>query len=137
MVVVLQEEDFEGVYGSKSYSAADLVGRKVVHVISHVRKELMPEHDGKPRREKGVLSFEGAKKELVLNTTNYRYLQTEISRHPGEWVGTEIRLYVVDTSFGSKPTKGIRVKVLKAPAGIDKPTSATAGADMDDEIPFS
>jgi hypothetical protein len=96
---------------------------------------MMPARDGKPPREKIVLSFENDKKELVLNTTNYKYLCAEISRHPGEWVGAEIGLYVTDTNFGGRPEKGIRVKLLKAPAGVDKPASATA--DMDDEIPFS
>ena len=79
---------------------------------------MMPARDGKPPREKGVLSFENEKKELVLNTTNYKYLCAEISRHPGEWVGAEIGLYVTDTSFGGRPEKGIRVKLLKLPEGI-------------------
>ena len=137
MVVHLTEADFEGVYGSKSYSAPDIGDRKLKKVISHVRKEMMPARDGKPPREKGVLSFENEKKELVLNTTNYKYLCAEISRHPGEWVGAEIGLYVTDTSFGGRPEKGIRVKLLKLPEGIASTKSRSADADMDDEIPFS
>ena len=137
MVVHLTEADFEGVYGSRSYSAPDIGDRKLKKVISHVRKEMMPARDGKPPREKGVLSFENEKKELVLNTTNYKYLCAEISRHPGEWVGAEIGLYVTDTSFGGRPEKGIRVKLLKLPEGIASTKSRSADADMDDEIPFS
>jgi hypothetical protein len=139
MVVHLTEADFEGVYGSKSLSAPDIGDRKLRRVISHVRKELMPARDGKPPREKGVLSFEGEKKELVLNTTNYKLLSAEISRHPGEWVGAEIGLYVTDTSFGGRPEKGIRVKLLKLPEGIASTKAAPATADAEfeeDSIPF-
>ena len=136
MVVVLTEKDVEGLYGSKSYSAPDLGDRKPKKTVSHVRKEMMPARDGKPPREKIVLSFENDKKELVLNTTNYKYLCAEISRHPGEWVGAEIGLYVTDTSFGGRPEKGIRVKLLKLPEGIASTRSKSADADMDDEIPF-
>jgi hypothetical protein len=137
MVVHLTEADFEGVYGSKSYSAPDIGDRNLKKIISHVCKEMMPARDGKPPREKGVLSFENEKKELVLNTTNYKYLCAEISRHPGEWVGAKIGLYATDTSFGGRPEKGIRVKLLKLPEGIASTKSKSAAADMDDEIPFS
>ena len=39
MVVHLTEADFEGVYGSKSYSAPDIGDRKLKKIISHVAKK--------------------------------------------------------------------------------------------------
>jgi hypothetical protein len=140
MSVVLTEEDFEGSYGSQHWNADEIGDRKLKLTISHVAKTMMPAREGKPARDRAVLSFEGQKKTLVLNTTNFRLMKLSVSRHPGEWVGTVLGVFTEPTSFGGRPTRGIRIKVLKLPEGLTPPaTAATAAAvasEMDDAIPF-
>ena len=140
MSVVLTESDVEGLYGSQHWSAEEIGDRKLKLTISHVAKTEMPARDNKPAKDRIVLSFEGQKKTLVLNTTNYNLLRASVSRHPGEWVGAVLGVYTEMTSFGGKPTRGIRLKVVKLPEGFTSPSpapaSATASEEMDSEIPF-
>jgi hypothetical protein len=138
MTVVLTEDDVAGLYGSQHLSADEVGDRKLRWTIDNVSKEIMPARDNKPAKEKLVLSFEGQKKTLVLNTTNFNMLKATISRHPGEWVGAVIGIYTEMTSFAGQAKKGIRLKVIKPPAGLVSASSApaTADADMDDSIPF-
>jgi hypothetical protein len=99
----------------------------------------MPARDNKPAKDKLVLSFEGQKKSLVLNSTNYNYLRAEICRDPGLWVGAVLGIYTEPTTFGGKPTRGVRLKVLQSPAGVKKPNGGdapTTDSTMDSEIPF-
>ena len=123
MVVVLTEKDVEGLYGSKSYPAPDLGDRKPKKTVSHVRKETMPARDGKPPREKIVLSFENEKKELVLNTTNYKYLcaKQPAPRRVGRCRDRSLR---DRHQLWRASREGIRVKLLKLPEGIVRPTSS-------------
>ena len=113
MSVVLTESDVEGLYGSQHWSAEEIGDRKLKLTVSHVAKTEMPARDNKPARDRVVLSFEGQKKTLVLNTTNYNLLRTSVSRHPGEWVGAVLGVYTEMTSFGGKPTRGTLVGVPK------------------------
>jgi hypothetical protein len=138
MSVVLTEEDFAGAYGSQHVSAEEIGDRKLKWTISHVEKTTMPAREGKPAKDRAVLHFEGQKKTLVLNSTNYNMLRAAVSRHPGEWVGAMLGVYTEWTSFGGKPIRGIRLKVLQLPEGIDAPksTAAAAQAEMDDAVPF-
>ena len=136
MSVVLTEEDFAGAYGSSHVSAEEVGDRKLKWTVSHVEKTTMPAREGKPAKDRAVLHFEGQKKTLVLNSTNYNMLRAAVSRHPGEWVGAVLGVYTEWTSFGGKPIRGIRLKVVKLPEGVASPGGAAAPAEMDDSIPF-
>jgi hypothetical protein len=138
MSVVLTEEDFAGAYGSQHVSAEEIGDRRLKWTVSHVEKTTMPAREGKPAKDRAVLHFEGQKKTLVLNTTNYNMLRAAVSRHPGEWVGAALGVYTEWTSFGGKPIRGIRLKVVKLPDGITPAggAPAAAAAEMDDEVPF-
>jgi hypothetical protein len=136
MSVILTEEDFAGAYGSQHVSAEEIGDRKLKWTVSHVEKTTMPAREGKPGKDRAALHFEGQKKTLVLNTTNYNMLRAAVSRHPGEWVGAVLGVYTEWTSFGGKPIRGIRLKVVKMPEGVASPAGAAAPAEMDDEIPF-
>ena len=138
MSVVLTEQDVEGLYGSSKMSGTELGDRKIRATISHTRIETMPARGTEPPRTKLVLTFAEHKKDLVLNSTNFAVLRDAISRNPGEWVGAEIGISAENTSFAGKPVRGLRVKVLKLPAGVaaTHPAPAAAEAAFDDAVPF-
>jgi hypothetical protein len=137
MSVILTEQDVEGLYGSKSYSGADIGDRKIRAEIAHVSKETFPARGNEPARTKLVVALVGHQKSIVLNSTNFTVLRDGISRNPGEWVGAEIGISAEPTSFGGKSTMGLRVKVLKRPEGVAAAKAApTAAAGFDEPVPF-
>lgn len=74
--------------------------------------KVKPERMQSTGEEKLVLSFEETGKGLVLGTkANLEFLIDEFGDDTDDWVGKEIVLYSVETSFGSKPVQGIRLKL--------------------------
>jgi hypothetical protein len=108
-------------YGNSDYLKADeLAGKSARVVISNVEDV---EFD---KGLKPVLSFEGKKKRLVVNATNFDILCTGISNNTNDWVGHVIMLRGDKTSFRGKLVNSIRVTVQKQQAKSD---------DIDDGIP--
>jgi hypothetical protein len=113
------EADLDACYGSKYLGASDLGDRKVKSRIGKVRKETM-QQQGKPERPKFVLYFTTLDKGVVLNVTNKATIVAALGKNPADWIGAEIGLFTIDTQFGGKPTKGLRLKVLSGPKPVAK-----------------
>jgi hypothetical protein len=118
------ERDLDELYGSKYLGAADLGDKKIRTRIAKVRKETMQQQGGKPERPKFVIYFTTLDKGVVLNATNKNTIVTALGKDPARWAGAEVGLYTIDTAFGGKPVKGLRLKVLSAPKSMAKPTPA-------------
>ncbi len=114
------ESDFDDLYGSKYFSAADLHGETPRHRIGKVELAELKEKDGSTK-SKYLVYFEGAEKALVLNKTNAKKLAAAYGKDHPKWIGMEVELYAEMTGLGKE---GVRLRPLK-------PTGAS---DMDDAI---
>jgi hypothetical protein len=118
--------DFDDIYGSKYFSAADLHGEMIRRKIGKVEIGDLKDKDGSTKR-KFVVYFKGVDKPLVLNRTNAQKLAAGLGKDPTAWVGVVCELYAEMTSLGKE---GVRLRTIKTAAG-----SAAAG-DMNDRIEF-
>lgn len=79
--------------------------------------------------KKGILSFTGKNKMLILNTTNYLNLKTILGLDPADWIGKEIhiqrRYLKASQAFGVHNTMCIRIVMAKG-----APISGTAAKFM-------
>ena len=121
------ERDLEELYGSKYLGAVDLGDKKIRARIAKVRKEMMRQQGGKPERAKFVLYFTSLDNGLVLNATNKNAIVEKLGKKPANWINADVGLYTIDTTFGGKPLKGVRLKVLSEPWDAENP-----GASMSD-----
>lgn len=91
----------------------DLLGRGDVNLeIEGVFKDTDVEFD-QGRKEKVIfsISFKGAKKRLVLNSTNRKRLVRKYGANVCEWKGKKVVLYVDPTvKMMGKVVGGVRVK---------------------------
>ena len=109
------ESDFDDLYGSKYYSAANLHGETPRHRIGKVALAELKEKDGSTKR-KFVAYFEGVEKALVLNKTNAQKLATAFGKDYSKWIGMEVELYAEMTGLGKE---GVRVRPLKPISVVD------------------
>lgn len=116
------EADLDACYGSKYLSATEVGDRKIKTRIAKVRKEALQQQGG-TTRNKFVLAFASLDKEMVLNGTNKTNLVDALGRTPADWIGAEVGIYTDPTTFGGKPTKGLRLRVLNKPATRPKAAS--------------
>jgi hypothetical protein len=113
-------------YGESKYlRAADLLGRTSRVVISNVEDV---EFD---KGLKPVLSFEGKKKRLVVNATNFDILAAGIGNNTAKWVGHAIVLKGTKVKFKGGLVDSIQVEV---PAPLSSSARARA-EDLDDDLP--
>ncbi len=121
--------DYESIFPSKYFKAADLDGQPKLVIISRWATEEV----GKQRDHKPVLYFQGEDKALVCNVTNARTIAKILdTRDIDAWIGKEIVLYPTTTEFAGEMMDCIRV----ARKGAKPPQPKTAKDDSIDEIPF-
>jgi hypothetical protein len=109
--------DYEELFPGRFLKAADLKGQAATVAIKSVVGE---EIDGK---DKCLVSFEGAKKQLVCNRTNAEAIKLMFGRNTDGWIGKRVTLFPVQIKdpFGDGDT--IALRVVGSPE-IDKPMSA-------------
>jgi hypothetical protein len=124
--------DFDDLYGTKFLSATELKG-PVTAVIESMTEESFIRPGERPQR-KMVAHCKGAKKGLVINKTNALTLATAYGRDMQAWIGKRITVKAEPTTFGGRPTLGLRVYPAEAPAlEASKPTGSF---ELNDEIPW-
>jgi hypothetical protein len=114
------EADVDACYGSKFLSATEVGDRKIRTMIARVRKEVLQQQGG-TTRPKFIVAFTTVDKEMVLNGTNVNVLVGVLGKPPSGWKGAEVGVYTEPTTFGGKPTLGLRLRVLKAPTATPAP----------------
>lgn len=96
--------DFDLLFPGRFIKAADLRGKDVTLTISAV---VVDELIGDKGTEmKGIVSFAGKKKQLVLNKTNGLCLKQMFGRETDGWIGKRVTIF--PTTFNDDPC--IRVK---------------------------
>jgi hypothetical protein len=61
--------------------------------------------------EKLTLTFEGEKKKLVINRTNFDVLAEALGDDTDDWLGETVQLYAEKTRFGAKVVPCVRVRI--------------------------
>lgn len=110
--------DYEKLFPGRFIKSADLSGKEATLEISAVRSE---DIDGKP---KAILSFQGTKKEMVMNRTNAESIKLMFGRETDGWLGKKITIYpatIADPFNGGNTTA---IRILGSP-DIAAPASAT------------
>lgn len=96
--------DFDKLFPGRFLKAADLNGKEVTLTISAVVVDELVGDKGSEM--KGLLSFKGKKKQLVLNKTNGLCIKQMFGRETDAWVGKRITIF--PSTFNDDPC--IRVK---------------------------
>jgi hypothetical protein len=96
--------DFDKLFPGRFVKAADLNGKDATLTISAVVVDELIGDKG--TETKGLISFQGAKKQLVLNKTNGLCLKQMFGRETDAWIGKRITIY--PTTFNDEPC--IRIK---------------------------
>jgi hypothetical protein len=109
---------------SRYLKAEDLAGKTARVIIAAVEDVAFDERGLKP-----VLWFEGKKRGLVVNSTNFDALAAGISNTTKDWPGHAIELRGEKVNFKGRLVDSIRVSVPKQQAKQQPPD------DMDDGIP--
>ena len=117
------EADLAACYDGNYLNATAQGDRKTRTKIARVHKKALPQQGG-GTKTKFILSFTTVDKEMVLNATNKNALVDELGRNPADWIGAEVGLFTEPTNMGGKPTRGLRLRVLKNPSS----TAGTAPA---------
>ena len=99
----------DDVFESKYLKASDLRDNDVTVTMDRVQKETVGD-DHKP-----VLYFQGKKKGLVLNITNWNNIALLYGDESDDWTGQRITLFPTTTDFQGRTTECIRVKGPKGP----------------------
>jgi hypothetical protein len=84
--------DYDALFPGRFLKAGDFGGKDVVVTISAIELEDLPQDKGGDRT-RGIISFQGKKKKLVLNRTNGECVKAMFGRDTGEWVGKRLTLY--------------------------------------------
>ena len=77
--------------------------------VSDVNMEMMPERDGKPARNRFVLSFLGKEKGFVLNITNQGFIEARLGPKPNAWIGADIVLHRTTTTYAGNVVPAFRI----------------------------
>jgi len=96
--------DIAAAFPSKYLSAADLNGRPATVRMGDVSKEVLD------REEKLILSFQGKKKQMVLNKTNAMKIAELHGNETDHWYDQVIEIYPAEVEFQGKMTDAIRVR---------------------------
>lgn len=130
-------------YFSSGYLTAQDITKPVHVTISAVQEETMRDGERKP-----VLYFRNAKKGLTLNLTRWNQLeQIAGSESPADWIGADVVVKTIETTFRGQPTKGIalesprRQQPAQPQPDPQAPLQSEPGAtepedDLNDSIPF-
>jgi hypothetical protein len=116
------EADLDSCYGSKYLSATEVGDRKIRTRIAKVHKQALQQQGG-ATRNKFVLACTTLDKEIVLNSTNKNSLVDALGRNPADWIGADVGIYTEPTTFGGKPIRGLRLRVLNKPVTAPKPAT--------------
>jgi hypothetical protein len=129
--LIMKRDD---IFPSKYLKAADLKGRPHVVQIKHAPIETLKNPKGEEQR-KVVLQFNGVKKSLPLNLTNYDSVADIVGDdETNNWPGARIELYPGTTMLGGKTVDCIRIRKPREEPPIAAPPSSPPPDELADEL---
>jgi hypothetical protein len=135
--LIMKRDD---IFPSKYLKASDLKGRPHVVQIKHAPIETLKNPKGEEQR-KPVLRFNGVKKTLPLNLTNFDSVAAIVGDdETNNWAGAHIELFPSSTMLGGKTVECIRIRKPQEVSPIAAPPTELAADSeqdaFDEEIPF-
>jgi hypothetical protein len=119
------------IFPSKYLKAADLKGKPIVLTITEAPRETL-KYQGR-EESKIVLHFEGTKKLLPLNITNWDNMVVATGETDSDnWAGHKIEVFPTTTEMQGKTVECIRIR---APTAAPKKKAKTAKAVPEPESP--
>ena len=100
---------YDELFPGRFLKAGLFKGRPVTLRIRDVDVEALPTDKGKDK-VRGVISFDGTDKQLVLNSTNGQCIRSMFGKGVREWIGKRVTFVPETDMFGSKRVDAIRVK---------------------------
>lgn len=97
----------EQLYPGRFLSAPLLLGKRVTLTISDVDLEILEGDDGAKTR--GVLTFKGTDKQLVLAKTNALCIKAMFGNQVADWIGKRVTFHEEPVKFGGETKPGVRV----------------------------
>jgi hypothetical protein len=124
------------IFPSSFLKAADLNGEPLTVTIEKAPTEMSKR--GQKEQLTTVLYFQGGKKKLPLNVTNWDSVADICGDDTDDWPGQQIELYICQTENPQTgmTVDGIRVRAPEQGGLPIKKPAATAKQDLDDAIPF-
>lgn len=110
--------DMNAAFPTQNITAADLGGRELSLMISHVAMETIGT-DTKP-----VVHFQGMQQRLVLNKINSTTISEMYGTESDAWTGKQITLYPAWTDYQGKQVPCIRIEQQSALGGTLPPLTA-------------
>ena len=101
--------DATGLYPSNWLKAEDVGDKRKKVTIEAFKVEEI----GERQEKKGVLSFEGLEKGLVLNKTNTEKLIKAFGKETNGWAGKVVELYTIMTQYKKEEVLAIRLEPIK------------------------
>lgn len=92
-----------------SYLNAEAIGNDTLS--GPIEKVVVEEIGGE---RKHVLFIGGHPKGLPLNRTNAKALAAVLGPETDDWTGAPVEIFTADTTFMSKPCRGVRVRIMKS-----------------------
>lgn len=101
----------ETLFPRKYATGADLAGKDVTLIISHIDLEQMHTVPNKPPEHKPVIYFEKAGKGIILTRTLAGQIAEIVrSTETDEWTGKKVTLYPFPCTVAGQPRIAIRAK---------------------------
>jgi hypothetical protein len=100
--------DYDQLFPGRFLKAGLLGGKAVTLEIVDVDVEALPQDNGKDR-VRGVISFRGTDKQLVLNSTNGQCFRAMFGKRVPDWIGKRVTLRPDRDRFGGKVVDCIRI----------------------------
>jgi hypothetical protein len=129
----------DDLFPSRYLKCADLKGRPRVLQVKDAPVETLKNPKGEEQR-KAVLYFNGTKKSLPLNLTNFDAVAAIAGDDTQNWKGAKLELYPAKTTLGRDIVDCIRIRrPSEEPPKITAPTTEPtdeAADEFDEEIPF-
>ena len=115
--------DFDKLYPNRFLKAGEFGGRDVTLTVTGVKIEELESEKGK--KVKGIVSFNGTPKQLVLNRTNGEAIKLMFGRETNDWIGKRVTFFPaqITDSFTGEP--GLAIRVRGSP-DIDGPKQVSA-----------
>lgn len=113
--------DYDELFPGRFLKSGEFKGRDVTLTIRTIRTEELPQDKG-GTKVKGIIGFDGTKKELVLNRTNGECLKAIFGRDTDEWIGKKVTFYPAPHTDSFTGEVGTAIRVRGSPE-LEKDTS--------------
>lgn len=100
--------DVRAMFDSQWVGAWDLAGKDRTLEISGVKAAQITSQRG--TNKKPIVSFKGAKKQLILNKTMMRVVAAMYGFDTAAWIGKPVTLYATTTDVGGKTVDCVRIR---------------------------